>query len=224
MYESRPLAGLAAILLLAAVLGAFATFGFSNTDLANTITRSAEARAKDQQTKIDSEKAQVDLEVYRQQSQLELEKIQIDKEKQSKQAQIDLAQMQDNYQINAEQQRIRVQQQLEFERLVRLSILGGLILIALVLILGFGYRVIKHEQLRVIANEQSKAYQGKLTINPWRDNPAWKREQIRNARQREQQTRIAANTQKVRLSRSANPNSSFSREEYKSNKDLPLAE
>lgn len=224
MYESRPLAGLAAILLLAAVLGAFAMFGFSSTDLANSITRSAEARAKDQQTTIDGEKAQVDLEVYRQQSQLELEKIQIDQEKQRKQAEIDLAQLQYSYQIGTEQQRIRAQQQLEFERLARLSFLSILVAVALILIIGFGYRFIKYVQLSVTANEQAKAHRENLTANPWRDNPAWKSEQIRNARLREQEMRIASHAQKTRLFRSADLNSSFSRGEQKSNKDLPLAE
>jgi Tfp pilus assembly protein PilE len=197
MYESRPLAGLASIVLVVAVLGAFAAFGFSNTDLANNLTRSAEARAKDQQTKQEAERAAVDLEFYRQQKQSEIEKLQIDQEKQRKQAEIDLAQMQDNYLLNAEQNWIRAQQQLEFERLTRLSGLSLLVLLALMIIFVLGQRFSKQENQKDTASTKKPAIVRKTISNPWHDNPAWKRQQIENARQREQNMRITSNLHKA---------------------------
>ena len=216
--------GLFATILLIALIGAGFGFTASSTDVFNYNTSAAEARAKDQQTKTDAEKAAIDLELYRQKIQTETEQIRIETLRQQKQAELDLAKMQDNYQIEVEQYRIKVQQQLELERMAGFSILGILILLTIILIIGFGYRFFRREQLRSITGSTLKTPSSKPIMDPWHDNLKWKQQQIKLARQREQETRIAANSQKIRVSRPINANSNFTMEEHKSNKDLPLAE
>lgn len=216
--------GLFATVLLIALISAGFGITASSTDVFNYNTSAAEARAKDQQTKIDAEKAAMDLELYRQQIQTETEEIRIETERQQKQAELDLARMQDNYRIEAEQQRIKVQQQLELQRLAGFSILGILTLLTITLIIGFAYRFFRRGQLRSITGNTLKTPSSKPIMDPWHDNLEWKQQQIKLARQREQETRIAANSQKIRVSRRANTNSSFTKEQHKNNKDLPLAE
>ncbi len=216
--------GLFATILLITLISVGFGLTASTTDVFNYNTSAAEARAKDQQTKTDTEKAAIDLELYRQKTQAETEHIRIEAEKQKKQAEIDLAQMQDKYQIDAEQHRIRVQQQLELERIAGFSILGILTLLILILIVGFAYRFLRRERQKSIIGDSIKVATSKPVIDAWHKDLEWKRQQIKLARQREQEMRTAGNDHKVQIHPLGNMSFVFTREEHKSSKDLPLAE
>ena len=226
MFESRPLAGLASILLLVAILSVVAAFGFSNTDLANSITRSAEARAKDERTKIDAEKANIDLELYRQKVQAEQEQIKINSEKQKKEAEIMLLQIQDQYQIETEARRMQVQQSLELKRIGWISMLSLLTLAGLLLIIGNGYRFVRREliELNSTRHEIGRTYGGNPMNDAWHYNPEWKQQMIYLARQREREARATNKKQKVQVISSNNLKSTYFRQKRSDNKDFPFAE
>jgi hypothetical protein len=226
MFESRPLAGLSSILILVAILGAVAAFGFSNTDLANSITRSAEAQAKDERTKIDAEKANIDLELYRQKVQAEQEQIRIDSEKQKKEAEIMLLQIQDQYQIEIEARRTQVQQRLELERIGWISLLSLLILAGLLLIIGNGYRFVRREwiELNSTRREIDTTHSGIPMNDAWHYNPEWKQQMIYLARQREREARVTGKNQKVPVRSSNNLKSTYFKQKHSDNTDLPCAE
>lgn len=225
MFESRPLAGLASILLLVAILSAVAAFGFSNTDLANSITRSAEARAKDELTKIDAERANIDLELYRQKVQAEQEQIKINSEKQKKEAEILLRQIQDQYHIETEARRMQVQQRLELERISWISMLSLLTFAGLVLIIGHGYQFIRREwiELNSTRREIDTTHRGTPMNDAWHYNPEWKQQMIYLARQREREARATSNKQKAQV-RSNNLKLTYFRQKHSDNTDLPCAE
>jgi hypothetical protein len=226
MFESRPLAGLASILLLVAILSTVAAFGFSNTDLANNITRSAEARAKDEQTKIDVEKANIDLELYRQKVQAEQEQIRINSEMQSKEAKIMLLQMQNQYHIETEARRMQVQQILELQRISWISMLSLLTLAGLLLIIGNGYRFVRREwiELNSTRHEIGTMYGGNPMNDAWHYNPEWKQQMIYLARQREREARATNKKQKVQVRSSNNLKSTYFKQKHSDNTDLPCAE
>lgn len=194
MLDFRPLAGLTGALLLVVILGVVATLGFSNTDLANFITNSAKARAQDQETKIASEKATIDLDLYRQieteKAQAQHEQIQLDLTKQREQNRLDLLEMQELNKIELEQQRLRARQQLELERVTRYTILvvGGCTVMALSTALT--YRFVR--QNRTVSDTHASRIRypnatnkPAMAIDRWHNDPTWKQSRVLGARMRE---------------------------------------
>ena len=196
MLNFRPLAGLPGTLVVIALLGSMATLGVSNTDLANFITNSAEARALDQKTQAEAQKTSIELEAYRQvenaKAQAEQNRILLEFEMQKKHAELALEQSKAQYQIELEQQRYQAEQQLRWERITRYTFLIIGVLVTLVLCYGMVYRFLKSEQ------RQSIGYSG-LQINSsvmnhrWHTDPAWKQDQIALARNRERSARANSN-------------------------------
>lgn len=192
MLDFRPLAGLAGILLLVALLGSMATFGISNTDLANFITNSAEARALDQKTQFESEKAAIDLDTYRQveatMAQVEQQRILVEAELQKKQAELDLETAKAQYQIELDNQRLAAEQQLKFDLTVRYTFLVIGALAVLILCGGMAYRFVKLEHRQYGGKVSDKT--GAIRVDDrWHTDPEWRGRQIERARMKEREKR-----------------------------------
>jgi hypothetical protein len=198
MMNLRPLAGLTGILLLVAVLGSMATLGISNTDLANFITNSAEARAIDQKTFMEAEKSNIDIEAYRQieiaKAQVERDRVLLEFEEQKKQAELDFEQAKVQYQIDLEQQRHRTNQRLMLEKITYYFILITSSLIVLTLWFGLIYRYKYRKSGQPV--ETSSIEGENIVVNDrWHNDLAWRQQKIELARNNERASRIRFNTE-----------------------------
>lgn len=167
--NSTPWAGLAGVLLTVAMISAAAGVALSGTDFLNYNTSAAAARALDQETDFEAQKAAIDLEYYRAlqsvQTQSEQEELRLRREALKRELDQRLA-----------HERKMANLQIELTRLTRYVVLSVGIAAALILSSGAAAFLVLHGRSQ-LASARAKAVGADL----WRD-PVWRAEQLRRAR------------------------------------------
>jgi hypothetical protein len=189
--NNTPLVGMIGIVSVVALIGAIAGLGLADTDLLNYNRSAADARAQDQKTEEQAQKAAVDLGVYEAQSAAQIERIASDlvnyKAVQEAAAQAE----QEEMRLVVEARRRQLEQDLELAHLTRQVALGAGTVAALIVSTGLAIFLIQCGRSRVVST-QTKGVQ----MNLWQ-TPAWRAEQIRRARERERRERRVALSQQT---------------------------
>ena len=189
--NNTPLVGLIGIVSVVALIGAIAGLGLADTDLLNSNTSAAEARALDQETQEQALKAAIDAGVYRAEGAAKIERVFSDVTNyiaiQRAQTHAEVGKIQ--LAVEATQQ--QVEQDLELARLTRYVTLMAGTSAALIVSIGLAMFLIQCGRSRV-TSAQTKGVQ----MNLWQA-PAWRAEQIRRARERERSERRVALSQQT---------------------------
>ena len=177
--NNTPLVGLVSLVIVIAVIAALGALGISGSDILRPNTSAAEARAKDQETKLKDQKAAIDMKSYETiqtaRTQAEQEKIRLEVEARQRELEQSLT-----------LQRERAAQDMELVRLTRyaLSLAGALaVLIASV---GLTVCIIRFSLSRWVPAQPQVVY-----ADPWHDH-AWRTDQIRHAHRIEMAERGSA--------------------------------
>lgn len=177
--NNTPLVGLVSLVIVIAVIAALGALGISRSDILRPNTSAAEARAKDQETKLKDQKAAIDMKSYEAiqaaRAQAEQEKIRLEVDARQRELEQSLT-----------LQRERAAQDMELVRLTRyaLSLAGALA----VLIASVGLTV---GMIRLSLSRWVPARPQVVYADPW-DNHAWKAEQICHAQEVEMAERRSA--------------------------------
>jgi len=184
--NSTPLSGLIGIVLVVALIGTVAGLALAGTDLLNSNTSAAAARAQDQETWAQTQKAAIDLKLQQAKSEAEIEKITSDLETyeaiQAAQAQAE----KDKIGLEVVARQRELDQNLAFTRLTRFAILAVATLATLIVSAGLATFLVQWGRSQWVL-AQAKAAQAVA----WHV-PAWRAEQVRHARARERAERKAA--------------------------------
>jgi len=186
VMNSTPLSGLIGIIVVVVLIGTVAGLALADTDLLNFNTSAAAARAQDQETQLQGQKATSDMELYQAENAATIEKVRSDlanyKAIQAAHTQAEKDKI--GLEVTARQREL--DQNLALARLTRLVGLTVVALAALIVIGGLGIFLIQYGRSRVLL-AQAQTTQATM----W-DNPIWRTEQIRQARAREILERQAA--------------------------------
>ena len=184
VMNSAPLSGLIGIVLVVVLIGIIAGLAISGSDLLNYNTNAAAARAQDQKTQEQSQRAAVDLQYYK-----AIQAARTESEKEI--LRLELEARQHELEQNLALQRERAEQDLELARLTRYVVLAVGPLATLIVCIGLTAFLIQYgRSLLVLA--QNEAARAAL----WHA-PAWRAEQIRLAREREGAERETALAQQT---------------------------
>ncbi|KPL20467.1 MAG: hypothetical protein AMJ93_11885 [Anaerolineae bacterium SM23_84] len=185
------LSGLIGIVLVVAIIAATAGWALCDSDLLNYNTSAAAARAQDQKTQEQTQRAAIDLQYY---EAIQATRIQAEQEK----LRLELEARQRELDQNLAYQHKRTERELELARLTRYVLLAVGSLAILIMSIGPTVFLIQHSHSRsLVARAEAEAAQTAL----WHI-PAWRVEQIRRAREREIRERETAMGQQA-IERSA---------------------
>jgi hypothetical protein len=178
--NSTPLSGLIGIVLVVALIGTIAGLALAGTDLLNSNTSAAAARAQDQETWAHAQHAAIDLKLQQAKSEAEIEKITSDLENyraiQAAQAQAE----RDKLKLEVAAQQRELNQNLAFTRLTRFVTLAVITLATLIVSVGLATFLVQWGRSRYwLPSTQAEAAQAAA----WHV-PAWRAERIRRARER----------------------------------------
>lgn len=188
VMNSTPLSGLIGIVLVVALIGTAAGLALAGTDLLNSNTSAAAARAQDQETWAQAQETSIDLKLHRAEKEAEIAKIASDLETyeaiQAAQAQAE----KDKIRLEVVARQRELDQNLAFTRLTRFVILAVATLATLIVSAGLATSLVQWSRSRYrLPLTQAEAAQAAA----WHV-PAWRAEQIRHARARESAGRKAA--------------------------------
>jgi hypothetical protein len=179
------------IVSVVALIGAIAGLGLADTDLLNSNTSAAEARARDQETQERALKAAIDADAYRAEGAAKIERVFSDV---TNYIAIQRAQTRaevERIQLAVEATQHQVEQDLELARLTRYVVLVAGISAALIMSIGLAIFLIQCGRSRLVL-AQAKVPQANL----WQV-PAWRAAQVRRARERERTERWVALSQQA---------------------------
>jgi len=166
--NNTPLVGLVSLVVVIAVIAALGALGISGSDILRPNTSAAEARARDQETKLKDQKANIDMKSYETiqtaRTLAEQEKIRLEVEARQRELEQTLA-----------LQRERAAQDMELAHLTHYALSVAAALAVLIVSVGLTVCIIRFGLSRWVTAQPQVVY-----ADPWHDH-AWRTDQIRHA-------------------------------------------